>query len=308
MSYMKPSELKDYEIMCKVKGNLPRREYEDGMLNDAILRAFEDADFGCLFDTDLTDEIWEAEGKCTFIVPAYSKGEAMDKAEDVLFKLYDEGRLNFGDLEDIYCDEIDKKRDFICLNEFPHIKFDKDFMYSDKAVKSPLVMLDLQCGVDTDKYIYTTQVGTINGTSEENNGVYFDWSLLYDKENKTITFAPVQPESRCFSPACPKGYLMTVPDDIIKYAQELSFKELAERKNFDLSRWEKTDNGYAGKYLSLIIDLTDEDLQTLGVKDIVDSCENKDKCKEIARNAIKSCIEEYGKSERNKVKEMVERE
>lgn len=308
MSYMKPSELKDYEIMCKVKGNLPRREYEDGMLNDAILRAFEDADLGCLFDTDLTDEIWEAEGKCTFIVTAYSKGEAMNKADEVFSKLYNEGRLNFGDLEDVYRDWIDNSRDCVCLNEYPHAEFDKSLMYSDNPLKSPLVMLDLQLGVDTDKYIYTTQIGTINETGEENNGVYFDWSLLYDKENKTITFAPVQPESRCFSPACPKGYLMTVPDDIIKYAQELSFKELAERKNFDLSRWEKTDNGYAGKYLSLTIDLTDEDLQTLGVKDIVDNCENKDKCREIARNAIKNCIEEYSKSERYRVKEMMERE
>lgn len=303
MSYMKPSELKDYEIMCKVKGNLPRREYEDGMLNDAILRAFEDADFGCLFDTDLTDEMWEAEGKCTFIVTAYSKGEAMDKAEDVLFKLYDEGRLNFGDLEDIYCDEIDKKRDFICLNEFPHIKFDKDFMYSDNAVKSPLVMLDLQRGVDTDKYIYTTQVGT----AEKDNAVYYDWILKYDKEHHTISFEPSQPEGRCFSPAY-KGYLCCVPDDIAQYAKEIAFKEFALRKNLNLNRWEKTNDGYKGKFISVTIDLTDEDLKALGIKELVDNCENYGKCKEIARNAIKSCIDEYGSSERNKVKETMERE
>ena len=303
MSYMKPSELKDYEIMCKVKGNLPRREYEDGMLNDAILRAFEDADFGCLFDTDLTDEIWEAEGKCTFIVTAYSKGEAMDKAEDVLFKLYDEGRLNFGDLEDIYCDEIDKARNFICLNEFPHIKFDKDFMYSDNAVKSPLVMLDLQRGVDTDKYIYTTQVGT----AEKDNAVYYDWILKYDKEHHTISFEPSQPEGRCFSPAY-KGYLCCVPDDIAQYAKEIAFKEFALRKNLNLNRWEKTNDGYKGKFISVTIDLTDDDLKALGVKELVDNCENYGKCKEIARNAIKSCIEEYGKSERYKVKETMERE
>ena len=303
MSYRKPSELKDYEIMCKVKGNLPRREYEDGMLNDAILRAFEDADLGCLFDTDLTDEIWEAEGKCTFIVTAYSKGEAMDKAEDVLFKLYDEGRLNFGDLEDIYCDEIDKKRDFICLNEFPHIEFNKDFMYSDNAVKSPLVMLDLQRGVDTDKYIYTTQVGT----AEKDNAVYYDWILKYDKEHHTIFFEPSQPEGRCFSPAY-KGYLCCVPDDIVQYAKEIAFKEFALRKNLNLNRWEKTNDGYKGKFISVTIDLTDDDLKALGVKELVDNCENYGKCKEIARNAIKSCIEEYGKSERNKVKETMERE
>lgn len=303
MSYMKPSELKDYEIMCKVKGTLPRREYEDGMLNDAILRAFEDADFGCLFDTDLTDEIWEAEGKCTFIVTAYSKGEAMDKAENVLFKLYDEGRLNFGDLEDIYCDEIDGKRDFICLNEFPHIKFDKDFMYSDNAVKSPLVMLDLQRGVDTDKYIYTTQVGT----AEKDNAVYYDWILKYDKEHHTISFEPSQPEGRCFSPAY-KGYLCCVPDDIAQYAKEIAFKEFALRKNLNLNRWEKTNDGYKGKFISVTIDLTDDDLKALGIKELVDNCENYGKCKEIARNAIKSCIEEYGSSERNKVKETMERE
>ena len=247
--------------------------------------------------------MWEAEGKCTFIVTAYSKGEAMDKAEDVFFKLYDEGRLNFGDLEDIYRDEIDKTSDFICLNEFPHIKFDKDFMYSDNAVKSPLVMLDLQRGVDTDKYIYTTQVGT----AEKDNAVYYDWILKYDKEHHTISFEPSQPEGRCFSPAY-KGYLCCVPDDIAQYAKEIAFNEFALRKNLNLNRWEKTNDGYKGKFISVTIDLTDDDLKALGVKELVDNCENYGKCKEIARNAIKSCIEEYGKSERNKVKETMERE
>ena len=299
--YLPPKELKDYEIMCKVKGNLPRREYEDGMLNDAILRAFEDADLGCLFDTDLTDEIWEVEGKCTFIVTAYSKGEAMNKADEVSSNLYDEGKLDFGDLENVYRDEIDETRDFICLNEFPHIKFDKDFMYSDNAVKSPLVMLDLQRGADTDKYIYTTQVGT----TEKGNAVYYDWVLKYDKEHHTISFEPSQPEGRCFSPDY-KGYLCCVPDDIAQYAKEIAFKEFSLRKNLNLNRWEKTDDGYKGNFISVTIDLTDNDLKALGIKELVDNCENYGKCKEIARNAISDMINEKvrnNKKEKTVVKE-----
>lgn len=298
MSYMKPNELKDYEIMCKVKGTLPYREHEDGMLNDALLEAYDNADFGCLTDTDLTDELWEIEGKCVFTVTAHSESEALEKAEGVFFGLCDKGKLDFGDITDCYCDWTDDTKDCICLNEFPHIEFDKSLMYSDNTLNNPLTFVDIKSDGLTDRYLYTTQIGTISGTGEENNGVYFDWSLLYDKESKTITFAPAQSESRCFSPAYPKGFLNIVPNEIIQYAYELSFKDLAKHKNFDLNRWEKTANGYAGKYLSVTIDLTDEDLQKLGVKELVDSCECKDKCREIARNAIRNCIEEYEKAEK----------
>lgn len=294
--YLPPKELKDYEIICKVKGNLPRREHEDGELNEAILRAFEDADLGCLFDTDLADEIWEAEGKCSFLVTAYSIGEAMDKADEVFLKLCSEGKLDFGDLENVCLQEYSHY-----MQEFPHIKFNKDLMYSDNAVKSPLIMLDLKRGADIDKYIYTTQVGT----TEKGNAVYYDWVLKYDKEHHTISFEPSQPEGRCFSPDY-KGYLRCVPDDIAQYAKEIAFKEFALRKNLNLNRWEKTDEGYKGNFISVTIDLTDNDLKALGIKELVDNCENYGKCKEIARNAISDMINEKGrnnKKEKTVVKE-----
>ena len=79
-------------------------------------------------------------------------------------------------------------------------------------------------------------------------------------------------------------------------AMEIAFKEFALRKNLNLNRWEKTDEGYKGNFISVTIDLTDNDLKALGIKELVDNCENYGKCKEIARNAINDMINEKGRN------------
>lgn len=183
------------------------------------------------------------------------------------------------------------------MDKFPNVKFDKSFMYSDNVIKNPLVMLDLQRWTDIDEYTYTTQVGV----TDNGGAVYYDWILRHDKEHHAITFDPLQLEGRCFSPDY-KGFLCCVPDDIVQYANEIAFKDFALRNNLNLNKWEKTDDGYKGNFISVTIDLTDDDLKALEIKKLVDSCENYGKRREIARNAIIDMINEKG---RNNQKDML---
>ena len=90
-----------YEISCPITGFLERVEHEDGELNEAMLNAFDSADFGVLHDVDMTNELWQVIGHFTFLVSAESEKEALDKAQDVFDDLWDNGEVDCGDLHDV---------------------------------------------------------------------------------------------------------------------------------------------------------------------------------------------------------------
>ena len=89
-----------YHIDCVIKGYLPETPHEDGMLNEAVLEAFDHADFGELQDTDLIDfsDIWAVNGHYLFTVEADSTEDARSAAEDHVLELIENGSDKFGDL------------------------------------------------------------------------------------------------------------------------------------------------------------------------------------------------------------------
>lgn len=104
MSFNKLSKdngMKKYIVSCPVMGYLEEIPHEDGEINEALLRAFDSADFGKLHDVDLEkNEYWVVRGYYSFEVEGENEKEALEKAPNVFNRLWDNGEVNCGDLID----------------------------------------------------------------------------------------------------------------------------------------------------------------------------------------------------------------
>ena len=93
--------MKKYLISCPVVGYLEKIPHEDGEINEALLRAFDSADFGKLHDVDLEkNEFWAVRGYYSFEVEGENEKEALEKAPNIFNRLWDNGEVDCGDLID----------------------------------------------------------------------------------------------------------------------------------------------------------------------------------------------------------------
>lgn len=93
--------MKRYIVSCPVMGYLKKIPHEDGELNEALLQAFDSADFGRLYDVDLDEnELWAVRGYYDFEVEGENELEALEKAPEVFNRLWDNGEVDCGDLRD----------------------------------------------------------------------------------------------------------------------------------------------------------------------------------------------------------------
>ena len=95
-----------YHMSCPIIGYLHRIPHEDGELNEAMLNAFDNADFGKLQNVDMTEELWQVRGYFQFSVKAATEQEALQRAQATFDKLWDNGDVDCGDLEDTYREEF----------------------------------------------------------------------------------------------------------------------------------------------------------------------------------------------------------
>ncbi len=104
MSFNKLSKdngMKRYIVSCPVMGYLEEIPHEDGEINETLLRAFDNADFGKLHDVDLEkNEYWAVRGYYSFEVEGENEKEALEKAPNVFNRLWDNGEVDCGDLID----------------------------------------------------------------------------------------------------------------------------------------------------------------------------------------------------------------
>lgn len=97
----KDNGMKKYIVSCPVMGYLEEIPHEDGEINEALLRAFDSADFGKLYDVDLEkNEFWAVRGYYSFEVEGENEKEALEKAPNVFNRLWDNGKVDCGDLID----------------------------------------------------------------------------------------------------------------------------------------------------------------------------------------------------------------
>ena len=106
--------MNEYDISCPITGFMTKIPHEDGELNEAMLKAFDSADFGVLTDVDMTNELWQVKGYYTFTVQAHSEDEALLKAQEVFDKLWDDGEIDCGDLCDIDRDIFENGEEYRC--------------------------------------------------------------------------------------------------------------------------------------------------------------------------------------------------
>lgn len=109
--------MNEYDISCPITGFMTRIPHEDGELNEAMLKAFDSADFGVLTDVDMTNELWQVRGYYAFTVLAHSEDEALSKAQEVFDKLWDDGEVDCGDLHDIDRDTFENGEEYRCSGE-----------------------------------------------------------------------------------------------------------------------------------------------------------------------------------------------
>lgn len=97
----KDNGMKRYIVSCPVVGYLEEIPHENGEINEALLRAFDSADFGKLHDADLEkNEYWAVRGYYSFEVEGENEKEALENAPKVFNRLWDNGEVDCGDLID----------------------------------------------------------------------------------------------------------------------------------------------------------------------------------------------------------------
>ena len=97
-----------YEISCPITGYLPTM-YESYDLSDV----FDSADVGALHDIDITDEETnQVKGYYTFKVKAKSEQEALLKARAVFDELWNNGKVDCGDIEETELAEFENGEEF----------------------------------------------------------------------------------------------------------------------------------------------------------------------------------------------------
>lgn len=97
----KDNGMKRYIVSCPVIGYLEEIPHEGGEINEALLRAFDSADFGKLHDADLEkNEYWAVRGYYSFEVEGENEEETLKNAPNVFNRLWDNGEVDCGDLID----------------------------------------------------------------------------------------------------------------------------------------------------------------------------------------------------------------